>query len=214
MTLRSSTLQSAAVNPAEFLSALAFVVAMSATPGPNNAMVAASGANWGFRATVPHMLGVAAGFALMVVLVALGAGEVLRGRPWVQDGLRWVGAAYLLWLAWRIGSARPSAAVAGRGGGRPLGVLQAALFQWVNPKAWVTAIGAVVTYTTGSGGALVAQAGVLAAMVLVVAPPILAGWTLAGVGAARLTRSPLGLRRFILLMAALLVASLLPLLLE
>ena len=82
---------------------------MAATPGPNNAMVAASGATWGFRRTLPHMLGVSVGFPVMLVAVALGAGELLRTRPWAHEALRWVGAAYLLWLAWHIAVSRPKA---------------------------------------------------------------------------------------------------------
>lgn len=199
-----------------FASALAFAVAMSATPGPNNAMVAASGASWGFRRTLPHMLGVSVGFPAMLVAVAFGAGEVLRTRPWAHDALRWIGAAYLLWLAWHIAVARPKApavpADPARAVGRPLGFVRAVLFQWVNPKAWVIAAGAVVTYTPSSGGALPAQAALLAAIFLVIILPATALWTLIGVGAARLLRTPRALRRFNLAMAALLVASLLPLL--
>lgn len=199
-------------------SALAFAVSMSATPGPNNAMVTASGANWGFRRTLPHMLGISVGFPVMLVAVSLGAGELLRAHPWAHDLLRWVGAAYLLWLAWRIATARPVTADGGEGGqvgkgAHPLGFVQAALFQWVNPKAWVIALGAVVTFTTASGAALVGQATLLAVMFLVVTLPVTALWTLAGVGAARLLRTPVALRRFNLAMAALLVASLAPLLL-
>jgi len=193
-----------------FASALAFAVSMSATPGPNNTMVAVSGANWGFRRTVPHMLGIAVGFALMLLLVALGAGEAMRGRPWVHAVLRWVGAAYLLWLAWRIATARPNPEAGA--GGQPLSLRQAALFQWVNPKAWVIALGAVVTYTTRAGGALFGEAALLAAMFLVVTLPALSLWTLVGVGTAKLLRTPRALRWFNLAMACLLIASLVPML--
>jgi threonine/homoserine/homoserine lactone efflux protein len=193
-------------------SAGAFAVSMSATPGPNNAMVTASGATWGFARTLPHMLGIALGFPLMLVAVSLGAGAALRGEPWVHDVLRWAGAAYLLWLAWRIATAAPGKQGEGRAGGRPMSFLQAALFQWMNPKAWVIALGAVVTYTTASGAALVVQAVVLAAIFALVILPSTALWTAAGVGAARLLRTPRALRAFNLAMAALLVGSLVPLL--
>ena len=196
-----------------FASALAFAVAMAATPGPNNAMVAASGATWGFRRTLPHMLGISVGFPVMLVAVALGAGELLRARPWAHEALRWIGAAYLLWLAWHIAVAHPKApAGPAQVGGRPLGFVRAALFQWMNPKAWVIAAGAVVTYTSSSGGALLVQAVVLAAIFLVIILPTIALWTLVGVGAARVLRTERALRRLNLAMAALLVASLLPLL--
>lgn len=202
-----------------FASALAFAVSMSATPGPNNAMLTASGATWGFRRTVPHMLGISAGFPVMLAAVALGAGELLRAHPWAQATLRWAGAAYLLWLAWRIATARPAPprdrgerASSGRAAGRPLSFMQAVLFQWINPKAWVIGLAAVMTQTTASGTALVAQAVLLAAIFVPVILLSGALWTLIGVGAARLLRTPSALRRFNVAMAALLVASLLPLL--
>ena len=197
-----------------FGSALAFVVAMSATPGPNNAMLAASGANFGFRRTLPHMLGIATGFPAMVLAVALGAGQVLRTNPWAHEALRWVGAAYMFWLAVRIARTDPAAASTNGAArsSRPLSALQAALFQWVNPKAWITAVGAVVTYT--SGAAVTGQAGALAAMFLLVSVPVTAFWTMIGVGAARTFRSTQALRRFNLAMAALLVMSLAGLFLE
>jgi threonine/homoserine/homoserine lactone efflux protein len=195
-------------------SALAFAVSMSASPGPNNAMVAASGATWGFRLTLPHMMGVSLGLSAMLVAVALGAGEVLRLLPWLHEALRWIGAAYLLWLAWQIGSADPDpGAASGRAGGaRPLTFLQGALFQWVNPKAWMVALGAVAAYTTGSGAAFLAQALSLAAVVFVATLPSVAFWTLVGVGAARVLRTRRAVWAFNVAMATLLVASLLPLL--
>ena len=201
-------------------SATAFAVSMSATPGPNNAMVTASGATWGFRRTVPHMLGISLGFPAMLVAVALGAGEVLRARPWLHEALRWAGAAYLLWLAWKIGTAEPEPPGAAEarapdrsGGSRPLSFTQAALFQWVNPKAWVIALGAVAAYTTAAGSGLAAQAAVLALVFLLVTLPTVALWTLVGVGAARVLRTRRALRAFNLAMAALLVLSLAPTLL-
>ena len=197
-----------------FASSLAFAVSMSATPGPNNTMLTASGATWGFRRTVPHLLGITVGFPVMIVLVALGAGGVLRAQPWLQDALRWIGAAYLLWLAWKIAHARPAVRDDGDGAGaagRPLGFARAALFQLVNPKAWVIAVGAVVTYTTATGAALLAQAVTLALMFGVVTLPCCAFWTLTGVGTARLLRTHRALRWFNRALACLLVASLVPL---
>ncbi len=197
------------------LSALAFAVVMSATPGPNNVMVASSGATFGFARTLPHLLGVAVGFPVMIVAVALGAGDLMRDNPRLHEILKWGGAVYLAWLAVKIATARPSSLgtstsdVAGsrRGRTKPLNFLQAALFQWLNPKAWVITLSAVATYTTASG--VFAEALVLAVMFLVVTVPSLAFWTLMGVGAARLLPGAGALRVFNLAMAALLVASLL-----
>jgi len=198
-----------------FVSALAFAVSMSASPGPNNTMLTASGATWGFRRTVPHMLGVSTGFPVMLLAVALGAGELLRAHPVALAVLRWAGAAYLLWLAWRIATARPTTASDGKPGepdGRPFSFLQAVLFQWVNPKAWVIGLAAVLTQTTASGGAEIAEAILLALMFLVVTLMTSVLWILIGVGAARVLRTARALHGFNIAMAALLVASLLPLL--
>ena len=202
------------------VSATGFAIAMSATPGPNNVMVASSGATYGFVRTVPHLLGVSAGFAIMVAAVALGAGELLHTFPIIHEALKWIGAAYLLWLAWRIASARPDATGASEAGttrakrrGRPLNFLEAALFQWVNPKAWVIALGAVATYTT-TGGAVIGEAMVLALIFFVVCVPSTALWTAIGAGTARLLRTEQALRIFNLTMAILLVASLATLFVE
>ncbi len=193
-----------------FASAFGFALAMSASPGPNNAMVAASGANYGLRRTLPHMLGVAVGFPAMLVLVALGAAEVLRDWPGLQQAMRWLGAAWLLWLAWRIATAVPAVAGPGPGtaeGGRPMTFLEAALFQWVNPKAWLIAGGAIATYTGGAAGVL-AEATVLAAMFSLAALLSLLAWAAVGVGAARLLGArPGAMRAFNIGIAALLVLS-------
>ncbi|MBV9539413.1 MAG: LysE family translocator [Acidisphaera sp.] len=198
------------LSAAWLLPAMAFAIAMAATPGPNNVMVAASGATFGFRRTLPHMLGISLGFPLMLLAVAFGAGRLLRDWPWLHEAMRWVGVVYLAWLAWRIAIApvgRPDAAPRAA---RPLTFLQAAAFQWVNPKAWIIAAGAIVTYIT-DGDALLAQALVLAALFVAVCMPCLALWTSVGSGVARVLRTPRALRAFNLAMAGLLIASLVPL---
>ncbi len=201
------------------LPALAFAVAMSATPGPNNVMVAAAGATFGFRPTMPHILGISVGFPVMVALIAVGAGGPLHAWPWLRQVLRWVGGAYLLWLAWRIARAEPVAVGAdGRDRaerrGRPMTFWQAALFQWVNPKAWVIAAGAVVTFAGGGGAAFWARAALLVAIFLATTVLAVAMWAGIGAGVARVLRTPRALRRFNLAMAALLVLSLVAMLLE
>ncbi len=192
------------------LAASAFAISMSGTPGPNNAMLAASGATFGFRRTLPHMLGITAGFPAMLVVVALGGGGLLRAAPVLHEALKWTGAAYLLWLAFKIGTARPGATAPGART-LPLTALQAALFQWVNPKAWIIVVSAIATYT-GNAATILGPSLALAAIFVAATLPSTALWTMTGVGAARLLRSERGLRGFNLAMAALLVASLLPLL--
>jgi threonine/homoserine/homoserine lactone efflux protein len=122
-----------------------FALVSSITPGPNNTMLLASGVNFGFLRTIPHALGISLGFMLLVVAVGLGLGEIFTAAPWTYTALRWIGAAYLLYLAWCIAtSGRMSEA--GEHGGTPMTFLGAAAFQWVNPKAWVMAVGAITTY--------------------------------------------------------------------
>ena len=190
------------------LAVAAFAVSMSFTPGPNNAMLAASGANFGFVRTFPHMMGVTVGFPAMVMCMALGAGEVLRAAPIIEVVARWAGAGYLLWLAVKIATTR--AAPAGvPSTARPLTFLQAALFQWINPKAWVIALGGVATFTTPDG--VVAQSLALAAIFFVASFGSTVFWAATGVGAGRLLRSPRQLRAFNVGLSGLLVASLVPL---
>ena len=194
------------------LSALAFAIAMTATPGPNNAMLASSGSLWGFRRTVPHMLGVAIGFPIMLLAVAAGAGGLLRQHPAAMTAMRWVGVTYLLYLAWRIATAQPRAArselQAKPAKDRPLRFWQAALFQWINPKAWLVALSAAATLTSVARHPSLVRAILLAGVFLAVTLPVTAFWTSVGLGASRVFRTPQALHRFNIAMALLLVVSL------
>jgi threonine/homoserine/homoserine lactone efflux protein len=183
--------------------AAGFALAMSATPGPNNAMVAASAANFGLRRTLPHVLGISLGFPAMLVLVGFGATELLAASPGLQTALRWVGAAWMLWLAWRIAGAEPSLPGA-EARSRPMTLAQAALFQWVNPKAWLIAGGAIASFGNSAW---------LAAIFVVAAFGSLLVWAAIGLGTARLLRTPKALRWFNRAMALLLALSLVPMLL-
>jgi len=129
----------------ELMTALSlFALVSSITPGPNNLMLMASGANFGFRRTVPHMLGVGIGFVVMVMLLGVGLVGIFDTYPLSYDILRVVSIGYLVWLAWKIATAGAPARSAGTG--RPFTFLQAALFQWVNPKGWAMALTAVTVY--------------------------------------------------------------------
>lgn len=192
------------------LSLFGFSVAMYITPGPNNVMVASSAANYGIRATLPHMLGIAFGFSLMLALVCAGLGSVLVTWPLLLPLFRWVGAAWLVWLAWQIASAPPPGAGGRR---RVLGFSGAAAFQWVNPKAWLIAVGAAGEYLSPHQSLIVQLARIFVVFLLVGMPCLLV-WALLGSGAGRLLRSPVQLRAFNVAMALLLVLSLLPVLIE
>ena len=185
------------------LTGFAFVT--SATPGPNNLMLMASGAHFGMRRTVPHMLGISAGFSVMCVMVGLGVAGVIFAWPMADLVLRALSVAYMLWLAWKI--ARASGPGEGRAGARPMSFVAAAGFQWVNPKAWAMALGAIALYAPErSLAALALVAGVFGLVNL----PTVSLWAAAGQGLRRVLTSPARLRAFNWTMAALLVASLLP----
>jgi len=193
----------------ELLAALvAFAFVSSITPGPNNLMLLASGVNFGFRRTVPHMLGIGIGFTVMVALVGLGLAGIFTAVPWAQRALQVVSVAYLLWLAWKIAQAAPPEEGAPPGA-RPLTFLQAAAFQWVNPKAWTMALGAVALYAPGQELAAVLW---VAAVFGLVNLPCVSAWTVLGLSARRLIAQPARLRLFNRGMALLLVASLWPVL--
>lgn len=129
-----------------------FAAVMTLTPGPNVVLVTASGATFGFRRTIPQMLGITLGFGLMVVAAGFGFASLVRAEPRLHLVLKYAGAAYLLYLAWRIGRAEARTATAAHA--RPIGFVAAWLFTWVNPKAWVAVLGALAAYTTVDGDVL------------------------------------------------------------
>ena len=185
---------------------LAFAVACSVTPGPNVLMVAAAAANHGVRATMPHMLGIALGFAAMLVIVGLGLAAPFATWPLLHGILKWGGGAWLLILAWKIARA----GAPGEGPQRPpLGFIGAALFQWVNPKAWMIALAAIPAFTTPAGDTL-AETLRIAIVFAVVCLPCTLVWAGLGAGASRLLHRPAMLRAFNATMAVLMVGSLLP----
>ena len=193
----------------ELLSGLiAFAFVSSITPGPNNLMLMASGANFGFLRTIPHMLGIALGFTLMVFLVGLGLARVFDAYPVLHDILKVVSVLYMGWLAWRIANAAPPKQ--GEAAGTPMTFLQAAAFQWVNPKAWAMALTAVTVYSLGTS--VLAVAAVAATFGLVNGPAV-STWTILGQQMRRFLTNPARLRAFNWTMAALLMASLYPVLL-
>ncbi|MGB3554712.1 MAG: LysE family translocator [Jannaschia sp.] len=187
-----------------FLALVAFAFVSSITPGPNNLMILASGANFGIARSVPHALGISGGFGLMIVLVGLGLARAFEAVPGLKMGLALVSVAYLLWLAWRIANAATPERRAAEG--RPMTFLQAAAFQWVNPKAWTMALTAVTLYTASGPWAVVP----VAAVFTIVNLPAISCWLVLGVQMRRFLTSPARLRAFNWTMAALLVASLWP----
>ena len=185
------------------LAAFAFVA--SITPGPNNLMLMASGANFGWVRTLPHMLGISVGFVVMVALVGVGLAQVFTAYPLVFKVLQVVSLGYLLFLAWKIATAAGPAN--SKASGKPFTIIQAALFQWVNPKAWAMALTAMSVYTPSSEVfAVLMTALVFGAVNL----PCITLWALLGTQVQRVLTKPDRLRVFNSVMALLLVGSLLP----
>ena len=191
------------------LALVGFAFVSSITPGPNNLMLMASGANYGLRRTVPHMLGVAVGHSFMVVVMGLALLSIFLRYLMLNLALKIVSTAYLLWLAWKIANAVPPEARTVTG--RPFTFWQAAAFQWVNPKAWFMAITAISVYAPPGAGAA-AGAALVALVFAMTNLPAITLWAWVGVQLRRWLGTPARLRAFNWTMAALLVLSLVPIL--
>lgn len=194
----------------EILLALAtFAAVSSITPGPNNLMLMASGINFGFARTVPHMLGVALGFTIMIVLVGLGVIQIFDAIPGAYAAIRWASVAYLLYMAWGIATTRPKVpSDPDSGGSKPFTFMQAALFQWVNPKAWTMALTAVSAYTPRAEPTL--GLAIVALVFGAINLPSVGSWALLGAKMRRFLADPAKMRAFNIVAALLLVATLYP----
>jgi threonine/homoserine/homoserine lactone efflux protein len=194
-----------------FYAVLLFSVVMAFTPGPNNMMLASSGATYGVRRTLPHLLGVTIGFPVMILLVGMGLASVLLASPKLQLAMKIISCAYLIWLAVQIGRSKSTGDNAA---GEPMRFLAAAAFQWINPKAWLYAVGAISAYTSGNGTQLYQQVVIIALLNIAVSLGSTTTWTAFGAAIRRFLRTPGTLRLFNLLMALLLAGSVVPILLE
>jgi threonine/homoserine/homoserine lactone efflux protein len=192
----------------DLLSALAlFAFVTSITPGPNNLMLMASGANFGFRRTVPHMLGIGIGFTVMILAVGAGLIQLFDAYPVSHTVLKVMSVLYMLWLAWKTATAADIRE--GDRQGRPMTFLQAAAFQWVNPKAWAMALTAITAYAPDRTlWAILWVALIFGAINL----PSVSSWTVMGQQMARLLRDHRSRVAFNYAMAGLLLASLIPVL--
>lgn len=185
-----------------------FAAVMTLTPGPNVVLVTASAVNFGFNRTIPQMLGITFGFGAMAMASGLGVAGLVEAEPRAHVVLKYVGAAYLLYLAWRIAHAQPAT---GPARARPIGLMEATLFTWANPKAWVSVLGALAAFTTTGGDALWQTSlisGVLAAFCLLSC----VAWAGFGAAIGRFIATPRARTMFNWAMAGLLVLSLLPVL--
>lgn len=184
-----------------------FVLVTTITPGPNNTMLLASGVNFGFRRTVPHIFGVSAGMVVLMLSAGLGLGEVFRHIPALYNVLEIASVAYLLYLAWKIGT---SGELKMRGGEhRPMRFHEAIAFQWVNPKAWMMVLTAATTIRLS--GDFSVNTIIMAALFYVIGLPCICVWAAFGTGVRGFLSNPLRLRAFNIAMALSLVVSMYPL---
>ena len=193
----------------EVLTALSiFAFVSSITPGPNNIMLMNSGANFGFKMSIPHMLGVSLGFCLMIILVGLGIVQLLNLYPLSYNIIRFFSIAYLLYLAFKMATS-DAGIKSGKGKSKPMTFIQAALFQWVNPKALSMALTAITVYTPTQS---IEMTLIVAAVYVVINLPSVSLWVVMGREMKRFLTSPIRMRTFNITMTILLVASLYPVL--
>ncbi len=191
-----------------FAALVLFAFTTSITPGPNNMMLFTSGVNFGFRRTIPHMLGIGAGFLSLLLAVGLGLGAVLHTVPALYTVLKFAGGAYLLWIAWKIGSSRSLSE--GKTSAAPMSFLSAAAFQWINPKAWVMAVTAMATYTNPD--LYVVSVLIVGLAFALVNVPSVSTWAGFGSALRDWLSDPVRLKWFNITIALLLVLSLWPML--
>ena len=194
-----------------YLAIILFAASTTVTPGPNNIMIMTSGLNYGVKNSIPHLLGICFGFPAMVIMVGLGFSVVFEMYPLIHEVIKVIGIAYLLYLAWLIASSSPTSLEVESS--KPFSFTQAALFQWVNPKAWVMATGAVSAYTSITAD-IFSQVLFIALAFFIVAFPCVGIWLFFGVGLKKFLNSPKHQKIFNLSMALLLVASVIPVLKE
>lgn len=195
-----------------YLPLIIFCFSTTITPGPNNLMIMMSGSKFGVKSSLPHYLGICIGFALMVALVGLGLGEIFTRWPILHWIIKYVGAFYMLYLAWQIiRSTSELKTVSAKS--KPLNFVQALLFQWINPKAWIMAVGAISAYSVVNSSML-SQALIIAGVYFIVGLPCIGMWLIGGVGVSRYLKHPKHLHYFNLTMGTLLILSILLMFLE
>ncbi|MDN7586191.1 LysE family translocator [Burkholderia seminalis] len=184
-----------------------FALVTSITPGPNNTMLLASGVNFGFRRTMPHLFGISIGVAILMLCVGFGLGEAFKRLPLLYTILEAASVAYLLYLAWRIGTSGEVKAHGAKP--RPMTFVEAAAFQWVNPKAWMMVLTAATTVRLSADYGM--NAAWMSVVFILIGFPCICLWAAFGLGLRRFLSNPRALRIFNLTMAVLLILSLYPL---
>ncbi len=192
-----------------FIGLVVFAAIAAFTPGPNNTMLMASGINFGFRRTMPLIMGVMVGFPFMIGCIGLGLGKIFEIYPIIYTVMKYVGAGYMLWLAWKIATEKP----AGDGVkdvGQPISFFQACALQWVNPKAWVMAVTSLSAYTMASS--YYVGVGFVVAVAAVMGIGSATTWAMFGVGLKHILNDVRYFRIINVALGLSLAASLVPML--
>ncbi|GIU05528.1 LysE family translocator [Shewanella morhuae] len=184
-----------------------FAFSSGITPGPNNIMLMTSGVNFGVKRSIPHLMGISLGFPTMILAIGLGLSALFQTYPVIHQIIKVIGITYLLYLSWLI--ANSSSKMEGKTIAKPFSFIQAAAFQWVNPKGWIMAVGAIATFTSVQQD-LTAQVITIATVFLCIAFPCALVWLGFGVVLKRLLKNPRQQKIFNISMAVLLVASIIP----
>lgn len=193
-----------------FLAQVMFASVMAFTPGPNNVLLAASGVNFGFMRTMPHIWGVTIGFDVLLIAGAVGVGFLFHAFPALHTVIKIGGALYMLYLAWKVATAHQGGSE-GEGRSRPFTFTEAAAFQWINPKALIAVIGGIALYVRP--GYEWIDFPVMLAVMTVATIGAVSLWTGFGVALRRFLRDPKRARIFNISMALLLVVSIVPMVL-
>ncbi|PTA50664.1 LysE family translocator [Shewanella morhuae] len=184
-----------------------FAFSSGITPGPNNIMLMTSGVNFGVKRSIPHLMGISLGFPTMILAIGLGLSALFQTYPVIHQIIKVIGITYLLYLSWLI--ANSSSKMEGKTIAKPFSFIQAAAFQWINPKGWIMAVGAIATFTSVQQD-LTAQVITIATVFLCIAFPCALVWLGFGVVLKRLLKNPRQQKIFNICMAVLLVASIIP----
>jgi len=193
------------------LSIATFTVSSTMTPGPNNIMLLSSGLTFGYKRTIPHILGVTLGFSLMVLLVGLGFGIIFEKFPVVLKVLKVVGIAYLFWMAYKIATSKGSMNIKEKS--KPFTFVQAALFQWVNPKGWIMSLTSISIFVSSKEDSIT-QVLIISLIFLLSGMLSTNTWAIGGVTLKRFIKDESHVRKFNIIMAILLIASVIPFIFE
>jgi threonine/homoserine/homoserine lactone efflux protein len=190
---------------------LVFALIAAITPGPNNIMIMSSGVNFGVRRSIPHLLGISFGFTGMMIAIGFGVGYLFIEYPYIHEVIKVFGILYLLFLAWRIATSTPNSS--NKESARPISFIEAALFQWVNPKAWVMGTTALATFTTG-GSDIEIQIALIIFIFFMTTWPSVSIWLFCGVALQSVLSHPRHYRIFNAIMGLMLAASIYPIVSE